>query len=167
YKTPRILFRNLGNGTFEELGAEAGPGIVEAHSGRGCAFGDFDNDGDVDVVIVNMNEPPTLLRNDLSGHRNWIKIFLEGVKSNRSAIGARVLVHYGGKVQARARVSQSSYYSSCDPRLHFGVGESKVVDVEIFWPGGLREDLKNVPANQLITFREGVGIVQNRGWSRG
>ncbi len=166
YKTPRILFRNLGNGTFEELGAEAGPGIIEAHSGRGCAFGDFDNDGDVDVVIINMNEPPTLLRNDVSGQQNWIKIFLEGVKSNRSAIGARVLVHYSGKVQAQARVSQSSYYSACDPRLHFGLGESKIVDIDVVWPGGQREALKNVPANQLITIREGVGIVQNRGWSR-
>jgi enediyne biosynthesis protein E4 len=166
YKSSRVLFRNLGNGTFEELGSEAGPGIVEPHSGRGCAFGDFDNDGDIDVVIINMNEPPSLLRNDLSGHQNWIKIFLEGVKSNRSAIGARVLVHYGGKVQAQARVSQSSYYSSSDPRLHFGLGDSKTVDVDIFWPSGEREALKNVPANQLITVREGVGIVKSRGWSR-
>ncbi len=166
YKSPCILFRNLGNGTFEELGAEAGPGIMEAHPGRGCAFGDFDNDGDVDVVIINMNEPPTLLRNDLSGQMNWIKIFLEGVKSNRSAIGARVLVHYGGKVQAQARVSQSSYYSSCDPRLHFGLGESRTVDIEIFWPNGLHDRLKEIAANQLISVREGVGIVKNRGWSR-
>ncbi len=166
YKSPCVLFRNLGNGTFEELGAEAGPGIMEAHPGRGCAFGDFDNDGDVDVVIINMNEPPTLLRNDLSGQQNWIKIFLEGVKSNRSAIGARVLVHYGNKVQAQARVSQSSYYSSSDPRLHFGLGESKTVDVEIFWPSGLHDHLKQIPANQLITVREGVGIVKNRGWNR-
>jgi hypothetical protein len=120
----------------------------------------------LDVVIINMNEPPTLLRNDLSGHQNWIKVFLEGVKSNRSAIGARVLVHYGGKVQAQARVSQSSYYSSCDPRLHFGLGETKAVDVEIFWPSGQHEILKGVPANQLITVREGAGIVQNRGWSK-
>jgi enediyne biosynthesis protein E4 len=166
YKSPRVLFRNLGNGTFEELGAEAGPGIVEAHSGRGCAFGDFDNDGDVDALIVNMNEPPTLLRNDVSGRQSWIKVFLEGVKSNRSAIGARVLVHYGGKVQAQARVSQSSYYSACDPRLHFGLGESKTVDVEVFWPSGQHEVLKNVPANQLNTVREGAGIVPNRGWSK-
>lgn len=166
YKTPCVLFRNLGNGTFEELGAEAGPGIVEAHPGRGCAFGDFDNDGDIDVVIINMNEPPTLLRNDLSGDQNWVKVLLEGVKSNRSAIGARVLVHYGGKVQAQARVSQSSYYSACDPRLHFGLGESKTVDVEIFWPSGQHEAIKGVAANQLITVREGIGIVKNRGWGR-
>jgi len=167
YKTQRIVFRNLGNGMFEELGEEAGPGVMEAHSGRGCAFGDFDNDGDIDILIVNMNEPPSLLRNDLTGKQNWIKILLEGVKSNRSAIGARVLVHYGNKVQAQARVSQSSYYSSSDPRLHFGIGESKVVDLDIYWPNGLHERHNAIPANQLVTIREGKGIVNNKGWSRG
>jgi len=78
---------------FEELIQEAGPGIAAAHCSRGCAFGDFDNDGDIDILIVNLNEPPSLLRNDVSGNANWIKVKLEGVKSNRSAIGARVLVH--------------------------------------------------------------------------
>ena len=166
YKTQRVVFRNLGNGTFEELGDEAGPAVVEPHSGRGCAFGDFDNDGDIDILIINMNEPPSLLRNDRTGRQNWIKILLEGVKSNRSAIGARVLVHYGSKVQAQARVSQSSYFSSSDPRLHFGIGESKVVDVEIYWPNGLHERQNAIPANQLVTIREGKGIVNNKGWSR-
>ena len=166
YKTPRVVFRNLGNGSFEELGEEAGPAIVEPHSSRGCAFGDFDNDGDVDILIINMNEPPSLLRNDLTGKQNWIKILLEGVKSNRSAIGARVLVHYGNKVQAQARASQSSYYSSNDPRLHFGIGESKVVDVDIYWPNGLHERHSAISANQLVTIREGKGIVNNKGWSR-
>jgi hypothetical protein len=159
YKTPNILFRNLGNGSFEELGVEAGPGIVELHSGRGCAFGDFDNDGDIDILIVNMNEPPSLLRNDLSGKKNWIKVQLQGVKSNRSAIGARVLVRCGDKVQAQARVSQSSYYSSNDPRLHFGLGDGKVVDIEIYWPNGLRERYKGISGNRIVVVREGVGIV--------
>jgi hypothetical protein len=113
-----------------------------------------------------MNEPPSLLRNDTSGHQNWIKILLEGVKSNRSAIGARVLVHYGNKTQAQARVSQSSYYSSNDPRLHFGLGDIKEVDIDIVWPNGLHEHLKGISANRLITVREGAGIVKNRGWSR-
>jgi hypothetical protein len=166
YKTQPFLFRNLGNGTFEELVKEAGPAFSVAHSGRGCAVGDFDNDGDLDVLIVNMNEPPSLLRNDTSGHQNWIKILLEGVKSNRSAIGARVLVHYGNKTQAQARVSQSSYYSSSDPRLHFGLGEVKEVDIDIVWPNGLHEHLKGISANRLITVREGAGIVKNRGWSQ-
>jgi hypothetical protein len=82
--------------------SEAGPGIVARHCGRGLAFGDFDNDGDMDGPIVNVNEPPSLLRNDAPAGNHWIKIRLEGAKSDRSAIGARVLAHYGGKVQAQA-----------------------------------------------------------------
>jgi enediyne biosynthesis protein E4 len=165
YKTPRVLFRNLGNGTFEELDSQAGDGITTSHSSRGCAFGDFDNDGDMDILIVNMNEPPSLLRNDLKEKQNWIKVKLEGVKSNRSAIGARVLVHYGNKVQAQAVVSQSSYYSCNDSRLHFGLGASVQADVDVYWPNGLHEQLKKVSANQLITVREGSGVVSNKGWS--
>src|ERR1700678_869480 len=142
-KSPRAVFRNLGNRTFEELGAEAGAGVNDAHSSRGCAFGDFDNDGDLDILIINMNEPPSLLRNDIKGKQNWIKVKLEGVKSNRSAIGARVLAHYGGKVQAQAVLSQSSFYSCNDSRLHFGLGGSSSVDIEVYWPNGLHEHHKN------------------------
>jgi enediyne biosynthesis protein E4 len=156
-KNPRSVFRNLGNGTFEELGEEAGPGVAEAHCSRGCAFGDFDNDGDVDILIVNLNEPPSLLRNDLKGNQNWIKVKLEGVKSNRSAIGARVLVRYGGKVQAQAVLSQSSFYSSNDPRLHFGLGASKTADLEVHWPNGLVEQFAGVKSNQWLKLREGGG----------
>ena len=123
-KTPRVLFRNLGKGQFEELIGEAGPGVEAAHCSRGCAFGDFDNDGDVDILIVNQNEPPSLLRNDVTGKNHWIKVKLQGVKSNRSAIGARVTVRYGDKVQAQEVLSQSSYLSVNDSRLHFGLGES-------------------------------------------
>src|SRR5262249_40312419 len=90
YKTPRLVFRNLGGGRFEELIDEAGPGVAAPHSSRGCAFGDFDNDGDVDVLVMNMNEPPSLLRNDVTSKDHWLKVLLEGVQSNRSAIGARV-----------------------------------------------------------------------------
>jgi hypothetical protein len=100
-RSPRILFRNRGDGTFVQLGAETGPGIEARHCSRGAAFGDFDNDGDMDVLIMNVNEPPTLLRNDVPPNNHWIKIRLEGTKSNRSAIGARVLVRYGGKVQVQ------------------------------------------------------------------
>jgi hypothetical protein len=156
-KNPRSVFRNLGNGTFEELVQQAGPGVAEAHCSRGCAFGDFDNDGDVDILIVNLNEPPSLLRNDLQGNQNWLKVKLEGVKSNRSAIGARVLVRYGGKVQAQAVVSQSSFYSSNDPRLHFGLGASKIADVDVHWPNGLAEQFPGIKANQWLKLREGSG----------
>ena len=165
YKTPRVLFRNLGNGTFEELESQGGEGISTPHSSRGCAFGDFDNDGDMDVLIVNMNEPPSLLRNDLKVKQNWLKVKLEGVKSNRSAIGARVLAHYGGNVQAQAVLSQSSYYSCNDSRLHFGLGAAKEVDVDVFWPSGVREQYKKIPANKLVTIKEGVGPVPNKGWA--
>jgi len=165
-KTPRAVFRNLGDGTFEELTEMAGPAIAEPHCSRGCAFGDFDNDGDVDVLIVNLNEPPSLLRNDIQAKQNWIKVKLEGVKSNRSAIGARVLARYGGKRQAQAVLSQSSFYSCNDPRLHFGLGSATSVDLDVYWPSGLHESFKQVPANQLVTLREGVGPVPNRGWSK-
>ena len=153
-----VLLRNW----IRRLGMES----RTPHSSRGCAFGDFDNDGDMDILIVNMNEPPSLLRNDLKEKQNWIKVKLEGVKSNRSAIGARVLVHYGNKVQAQAVVSQSSYYSCNDSRLHFGLGASVQADVDVYWPNGLHEQLKKVSANQLITVREGSGVVSNKGWSR-
>ncbi|HEV2305793.1 MAG TPA: CRTAC1 family protein [Candidatus Acidoferrales bacterium] len=161
---PREVYRNLGNGTFEELAAKAGPAIVEAHSSRGCAFGDFDNDGDVDILVVNLNEPPSLLRNDVSGSNHWLKVKLVGTKSNRSAIGARVLVRYGKRVQAQAVVSQSSYYSASDPRLHFGLGAETRADIEIHWPSGHLETLKAVHSNQLVTIVEGAGIIPSKGW---
>jgi hypothetical protein len=140
--------------------------VTDLHCSRGCAFGDFDNDGDIDILIVNLNEPPSLLRNDIQKKQNWIKVKLEGVKSNRSAIGARVLAHYGGKVQAQTVLSQSSYYSCSDSRLHFGLGGFDSVDLDIWWPNGLHEQYKKIAANQLITLREGSGIIRNRGWSR-
>jgi hypothetical protein len=166
YKTPRVVFRNLGNQSFEELLEAAGPGVAAAHSSRGCAFGDFDNDGDIDILIINMHEPPSLLRNDIRGKQNWIKVKLEGVKSNRSAIGARVLARYGGKTQVQSVLSQSSFYSCNDPRLHFGLGSNISVDLDVHWPNGLTESFRHLPANRLITLREGVGPVPNRGWAK-
>jgi enediyne biosynthesis protein E4 len=152
---PRLIFRNLGNGKFAELGEEAGPGISARHVSRGCAFGDFDNDGDVDVVIMNQNEPPSLLRNDAPPENRWLKVRLEGTKSNRSGIGGRVVIRYGGKMQAQEVMSQSSYVSANDPRLHFGVGLEKAADIEVRWPLGNTDTFKNVLANQLATIREG------------
>lgn len=165
-KTPRLIFRNLGNGRFEELSDQAGPGVTAAYSSRGCAFGDFDNDGDVDILVVNLNAAPSLLRNDLRGKNHWIKVKLIGTKSNRSAIGARVLVHYGGKVQAQALVSQSSFYSANDPRLHFGLGLAKTADLDIHWPSGSTEHLKGIAADQLITVMEGSGVVPSVGFKK-
>lgn len=164
-KSPRILFRNLGNGAFEEIG-NAGPGLSTPHSSRGCAFGDFDNDGDLDILILNMNEPPSLLRNDLKGHHHWLKIKLVGTKSNRSAVGARVLARYSARTQAQEVLSQSSYYSSNDSRLHFGLGPATVADIVVYWPSGLVEKYRDIKCDQLITIQETRGIIPNLGWAR-
>ena len=166
YRTPRVIFRSDGKGVFEELIGQAGPGIAAAHSSRGCAFGDFDNDGDLDILVVNLNEPPSLLRNDLHGHPNWLKLKLVGTKSNRSAIGTRVVLRYGTRTQTQSVLSQSSYYSANDPRLHFGLGVEKAADIEIYWPGGLKQQLKSIAANQLVTVKEGSGIIPSLGWPK-
>jgi hypothetical protein len=102
----------------------------------------------------------------VQGLNSWIKVKLIGVTSNRSAIGARVLAQYGGKVQAQTVLSQSSFYSACDTRLHFGLGLFKAVDLHVFWPSGGQQSLQNVAANRLVTIKEGVGIVANAGWAR-
>jgi hypothetical protein len=166
FKTPRLVFRNLGNGRFEELIDEAGPGVAAVHSSRGCAFGDFDNDGDVDVLVMNMNEPPSLLRNDVSGEGHWLKVLLVGERSNRSAIGARVSVAYGGRTQAQGVTAQSSFYSANDRRLHFGLGASTSADLAIRWPSGATEKVAKVEADQLVVVREGAGIVRRERFGR-
>ena len=160
YKTPCVVFRNLGAGKFEELLEEAGPGIAEPHSSRGVAFGDFDNDGDVDILIMNMNEPPSLLRNDLRASGHWLKVLLEGTKSNRSAIGATVVASYGDRRQAQAVLAQSGYLSASDRRLHFGLGAATAADLEIRWPNGGVEKVAGVAADRLVVIREGAGIVR-------
>ncbi len=160
-KGPAIIFRNLRDGRFVELGGEAGPAINARHVSRGCAFGDFDNDGDLDILVMNQNEPPSLLRNDAPAGNNWIKLRLVGTKSNRSAIGARVLVRYGEHVQAQEVMSQSSYLSSNDPRLHFGMGTATRADVEVRWPSGLVETHAALASNQLVLLREGAGAVKS------
>jgi len=103
------------------------------------------------------------LRNDVKSENHWLKVKLTGTKSNRSAIGARVLVRYGAKTQAQALTSQSSFYSANDPRLHFGLGAEKTADVEVYWPSGLVEQVKTVAANQLITIVEGRGTIPGKG----
>ncbi|MBM3792933.1 MAG: CRTAC1 family protein [Acidobacteria bacterium] len=154
WRTPRVVFRSLGL-RFEELFDEAGPAIAQPHASRGAAFGDYDNDGDIDAVMVNLGEPPSLLRNQLpAGGVHWLTVALEGTRSNRSAIGARVTARYGGKVQAQEVASQGSFYSVNDPRLHFGLGAAAVADLEIRWPDGRVQRLPQVKAGQILAVKE-------------
>jgi hypothetical protein len=155
---PRVVFRNRGGTRFELVTAHSGPGATTPHSSRGTAFGDFDNDGDLDVLIMNMNEPPSLLRNDYGGRNNWLMVKLEGTQSNRAALGATVMVTAGDRTQARTVLSQASYYSHDDLRLHFGLGSSTQADViEVRWPSGHVDLLKEVPAGRVVEIREGAG----------
>ena len=156
HKNPRMLLRNVGGGVFAS--AAGGPGISEPHSSRGCALGDFNNDGRLDVVVLNMNEPPSLLRNECRNENRWLKVRLLGAKSNRSAIGAKVIVSAGGRRQRQDVLSQSSFYSQNELRLHFGLGTNQLADaVEIHWPSGLVEKHVRVKANQSLILKEGSG----------
>ena len=171
YKTPRVIFRSLGLSSkgsvhFEEILEGAGPGISAEHSSRGCAFGDFDNDGDLDMLIMNMNEPPSLLRNDVKGTGHWLKVLLIGTKTNRSAIGSRVTASYDGKVQAQEVTAQGSFYSMNDRRLHFGLGPATAADLVVRWTNGGSEKIANVGANQLVVIREGAGVIRTEKWPK-
>jgi hypothetical protein len=139
----------------------AGPGVAEAHCARGVAFGDFDNDGDLDILIVNLNEPPSLLRNDMSGNHHWLKVLLIGKTSNRSAIGAQVIATYGARKQAQAVLAQSSYLSVNDRRLHYGLGSAESADLLIRWPNGGQESIAGVAADQLVVIEEGSGVIRS------
>jgi hypothetical protein len=159
HRSPRLAFRNTGGPALENVSATSGPGILAVHSSRGAAFGDYDNDGDVDVLVMNMNEPPSLLRNDTPPGRGWLEVLLEGAASNRAAIGATVTVTVGGRKQTRVVASQSSYYSHDDRRLHFGLGDAARADaVEVRWPSGRVEVLKDVPGRQVLKVRESPSL---------
>jgi hypothetical protein len=161
HRSPRQLFRNLGNGRFEDISAQSGPGLTTPHSSRGCAFGDFDNDGDIDVLVMNMNEPPSLLRNDQKSGNHWLALKLVGTKSNRTALGARIIVTTGDRKQAQAVLSQTSYYSHDDLRLHFGLGDKLKADrIDVYWPSGHVDSLKDVKADQVVILKEGSASVK-------
>ncbi|HEY1809728.1 MAG TPA: CRTAC1 family protein [Acidobacteriaceae bacterium] len=161
FKNPRLVYRNLGNGTFKDVSAEMGPGISERFSSRGAAFGDYDNDGGMDVLILNMNDLPSLLHNVGGNKQNWIKFKLVGTHCNRTAIGARARVITGKHAQIDEVHSGTSVMSQNDLRLHFGLGTATVVDaIEIRWPTTLKiERFTHVGANRILTIREGAGIV--------
>ena len=161
FKNPRLVYKNLGNGNFKDVSATMGSGITERHSSRGAAFGDYDNDGGMDVLILNMNDLPSLLHNVGGNKQNWIKLKLVGTKCNRTAIGARARVIVGKHIQIAEVQSGASVMSQNDLRLHFGLGESKVVDaIEVKWPTTQKvERFEKVKANQILTIREGDGII--------
>jgi enediyne biosynthesis protein E4 len=155
YRGPRIVFRNLGDNRFADVTAQSGTGATTPRSSRGASFGDYDNDGDIDALVMNMNEPPSLLRNEYAGSNRWLSILLEGRLSNRTAIGATVTVTAGKRRQTRAVLSQSSYYSHDDLRLHFGLGSAAAADrIEVRWPGGSTQMLTDVRANQRLSITE-------------
>ena len=161
YRNPRLVYRNLGNGRFEDVSSQAGAGIAQQKSSRGAAFGDFDNDGDVDVLVMNMGDIPSLLKNDLSSSNHWIQLRLEGSKSNRSAIGATVRIEVAGQVQTQSVLGQSSYVSQNDFRLHFGLGLATRVDrINVRWSSGTTEQFPAVPADGRVLLVEGSGIAK-------
>jgi hypothetical protein len=156
YRDRKILYRNLGGGKFEDLSAGAGPGIVESHSSRGVALGDYDNDGRVDIVVNNQNDPPSLLRNETTGGGHWLVVQLAGRRSNRSGIGARVRVRSGGREQFDEVRSGGSYLSQSDLRVHFGLGAATQADwLEVRWPSGGVDRRERVAANQTVRVVEG------------
>jgi hypothetical protein len=162
YRQSRSVYRNLGNGVFQDISSSAGPGISAKKASRGLAFEDLDGDGTLEAVVVNLNDVPSLLKNQSKVRQNWLILWLEGSRSNRSGIGARVQLTAGGRVQTDEVRSASSFYSSSGLRLHFGLGrEAKADRIEITWPSGYRQVLKEVPANRVFSIRETEGIPES------
>jgi hypothetical protein len=167
YAQQKLLYRNLGNGRFEDVTRQAGTAVLAEQVSRGCAFGDFDNDGRVDVLVNNLDGPPTLLRNDTKTANHSILIKCVGTRSNRSAIGTRVKVTAGGRSQVREVMSGSSYYSQNDLRLHFGLGAVTTADtVEFAWPSGAKETLQGLAANNSFVVQEGKGLIARQSLGR-
>jgi hypothetical protein len=168
YPQQKLLYKNLRNGRFDDVSQQAGAGITVPVASRGCAFGDFDNDGDIDVVVNTVNDYPQLLRCDSSQARNWIKVRTIGTKSNRSGIGARLrcVSHPSDEEKPHQQIDEvrsgGSYISQNDLRVHFGLGKADKAEIlEIRWPSGQIDTLKDVKANQLIYVKEGEGIVRS------
>ncbi|HET9217583.1 MAG TPA: CRTAC1 family protein [Terriglobia bacterium] len=155
YLQRKELYRNLGNGKFLEIARDVFPDLLGAKGARGSAVGDFDNDGDLDILAVNINDRPSLYRNEGGNRNHWISFRLEGTRSNRSAIGARVEIEAGGRKQISEVRSGGNYISHDDMRIHFGLGETARVDrVRVRWPNGSTEELSGFDADRFIVVRE-------------
>lgn len=160
YAEPKLMFRNSGDGNFSDVSNQLGPDFVLPRVSRGAALADFDNDGDLDILVSNNGQAAQLLRNDGGNNNNWLQIFLIGTKSNRDGVGARIKVVSGDLVQYDQRKGGMSYQSAQDPRLHFGLGKREFLDlVEIRWPSGTVTKLEKLKANQIITVKEGTGLI--------
>jgi hypothetical protein len=163
YREPRVLYRNMGNGRFEDVSRLAGSCVTTPAKGRGSAFGDFNNDGCTDIVVNNHNSIPSLIRCDRMNHNHWITIKVEGVKSNRSGIGTRLKCVAGNLKQIDEVRSGGSYLSQNDLRVHFGLGSAEKVDIlEMHWPSGRIDVLRNLAADQFLAVREGAGFTRIR-----
>ena len=160
YKEPLLMYRNLGKGEFDKVSDSLGPDFMRPIVGRGLATADYDNDGDIDVVTNNRGDFPSLLRNDGGNANNWLTVQLVGTKSNRDGIGASLKVTSEGFVQVEQAKGGMSYMSASDPRIHFGLGKrATIASLEITWPSGQIDRLTNVPINQIITVKEGAGLI--------
>ena len=155
YEQPNLFFHNNGDGTFDEVGVDSGSGMRLEKVSRGFAYADYDNDGDLDLLVTNLNGSPDLLQNR-NNQNTWLTFKLIGTRSNRDAIGTRVKVKTGNLIQIREVRSGSSYLSQNDMRLHFGLGKHRQIDrIEIHWPSGLQEQLEGIEVNQILTLVEG------------
>jgi hypothetical protein len=160
YAEPKLMFRNAGSGIFENVSDQLGPDFLLPRVSRGAAIGDFDNDGDLDILVSNNGRSPQLLRNDGGNSNHWLQLFLIGTRSNRDAVGARVKVTAGDLVLYDERKGGTSYQSAQDPRLHFGLGQRDKIDaLEITWPSGESTNLTNLKADQILAIEEGKGLV--------
>ena len=160
YGQPNQLFRNQGDGRFKDISADAGPGFTIAESSRGSAFGDFDNDGDLDIAVHNLDSTPSLLRNDTVNDHHWLSVRTEGITSNRDGIGAQVKITTPAGTQLREIRAGSSFLAQDDIRAHFGLGDHATVQrLEIRWPSGQIDALDDLPADRIITLREGHGLI--------
>lgn len=161
YRQRKLLHRNNRDGTFSEVAAQSGSALMEERASRGTAFGDIDNDGDVDVVVNDLDGAPQLLRNDGGNKNNWIIVKTIGTKSNRNGIGAKVKVVAGDLTQLDEVRSGGSYISQNDLRLHFGLEKRTSVDlIQVRWPSGAVDTLTNVTVNKVVTVKEGKGLVE-------